>query len=142
MINAEPFRSARFFGRSRKSLRGQRPTVKFIYKTGEHCLLAELDTSNNVLRSYVWGLDLTYTLYGAGGTGGLLMVGDGANTYAAGTDYNGNLTTLTDLSSGSIVAAYEYSAFGEILRETGSFATDNPFRFATHFTDKETGLVY
>ena len=65
-----------------------------------------------------------------------------ANTYAAGTDYNGNLTTLTDLSNGSIVAAYEYSAFGEILRETGSFASDNPFRFATHFTDKESGLVY
>ena len=117
-------------------------TVKFIYKSGEHCLLAELDTSNNVLRSYFWGLDLTDTLYGAGGTGGMLMVGDGSNTYAAGTDYNGNLTTLTNLSTGSIVAAYEYSAFGETLRETGTFASDNPFRSATHFTDKESGLVY
>ena len=40
-----------------------------------------------------------------------------------------------------IAAAYEYDAFGNTLRESGSYAASNPFRFATKYTDIETGLV-
>ena len=32
--------------------------------------------------------------------------------------------------------------FGEPLRATGAMAKANPFRFSTHYTDDETGLVY
>jgi len=40
-----------------------------------------------------------------------------------------------------IAAAYEYDAFGNTLRESGPYAASNPFRFATKYTDIETGLV-
>ncbi|HYC70587.1 MAG TPA: RHS repeat-associated core domain-containing protein [Opitutaceae bacterium] len=38
-------------------------------------------------------------------------------------------------------SAYEYDAFGNTLRESGTYAASNPFRFATKYTDIETGLV-
>jgi RHS repeat-associated protein len=39
-------------------------------------------------------------------------------------------------------SAYEYDAFGNTLRATGTYAAANPFRFSTKYTDTETGLVY
>ena len=45
-------------------------------------------------------------------------------------------------SAGDIVAAYEYDAFGNTLRESGPYAASNPFRYSTKYTDIETGLVY
>jgi len=45
-------------------------------------------------------------------------------------------------SDGSLAAAYEYDAFGQTLRESGTYAASNPFRYSTKYTDIETGLVY
>ena len=104
-------------------------------------LIAELDSAGSVLRQFFWGLDVTHTLTGAGGVGALLMIQDGANTYLPAYDGNGNLTALTD-AGGTIVASYEYSPFGELLRVEGSYAMSNPFRWSTKWTDDETGLVY
>ncbi len=44
--------------------------------------------------------------------------------------------------TGSIDAAYEYDAFGRTLRETGSYAASNSFRFSTKYSDSESGLIY
>lgn len=57
-------------------------------------------------------------------------------------DGNGNVMGMIKASSGSIHAAYEYDAFGNTLRATGSYAGSNLFRFSTKFTDTETCLVY
>jgi len=116
-------------------------TTKFIYDGWN--LLAELDTSNNIVRSYVWGADLSGTMQGAGGVGGLLFVKESDSTaHFAAYDGNGNVMGLVKGTDGTRTATYEYDPFGQPLRATGSMATANPMRFSTKFTDNETGLLY
>jgi hypothetical protein len=95
--------------------------VKFVYDGWN--LLAELNTTNSaVIRSFLWGLDLSGSPQGAGGVGGLLKVAySGAQTtncFVA-FDGNGNMAGLADAGSGSVLAQYEYGPFGEVLRATG-----------------------
>jgi RHS repeat-associated protein len=107
-------------------------------------LIAELNaTDNAVIRSYMWGLDLSGTEQGAGGVGGMLAMkpaGDAA--HFAAYDGNGNVTALVDGSSGTISAAYEYGPFGETLRLTGAQATANKCRFSTKYADDDSDFLY
>jgi RHS repeat-associated protein len=95
--------------------------------------------------SYVYGLDLSGGLQGAGTIGGILATvreGDSAPVvgfYAY--DANGNVTDLVG-TNGTGLAHYEYDSFGNPLVATGVLAAANPFRFSTKYTDDETGLVY
>jgi RHS repeat-associated protein len=118
--------------------------VKFLYDGWN--LLAELNATNNaVIRSYVWGSDLSGTMQGAGGVGGLLFICDlpSASGYCAPAyDGNGNVAALVSLSGGTNCATYEYGPFGELLRATGPIAKANPFRFSTKYQDDETDLLY
>ncbi|MCX6929343.1 MAG: RHS repeat-associated core domain-containing protein, partial [Verrucomicrobia bacterium] len=118
--------------------------VKFLYDGWN--LLAEVNATNNaVIRSFVWGSDLSGSPQGAGGVGGLLAVSyTGAQTtncFVA-FDGNGNVAALADAGSTSILAQYEYGPFGEVLRKTGTMASANPFRFSTKYHDDETDLLY
>jgi RHS repeat-associated protein len=101
--------------------------------------------SDSVGRIYTWGLDLSGSLQGAGGVGGLLAQSrtdsSDTQTYYYTYDFNGNVSELLD-ASGSIAAHYEYGAFGELIRSIGAFADENTFRFSTKYTDPETGLLY
>jgi RHS repeat-associated protein len=105
-------------------------------------LMAELDGAGAPVRGYVWGQDLSGSLGDAGGTGGLLMVNQGGNTYHVGYDASGNVTTLVNAATGKTAASYEYDPFGNTLKAVGDFASSNPFRFSTKYADAETGLVY
>gem|GEM_PF-2387289 len=111
---------------------------------GRH--VAELNATNHaVVRSYVWGLDLSETLDGAGGVGGLLGVrlasGPAAGTHFVTYDGKGNVWQLVSTSTGTETARYEYGPFGEPLRTSGAAATSNPFRFSTKRPDPATGVV-
>jgi len=113
---------------------------------GRH--IVELNTPNNTLvRSYVWGLDLSGTMAGAGGVGGLLWVtlhtasGAAPGTHFCAYDGNGNIVALSAASDGSETARYEYGPFGEPIRVTGPAANQNPFRFSTKRTCNTTDLV-
>ncbi|MGA4645745.1 RHS repeat-associated core domain-containing protein, partial [Limisphaera sp. 4302-co] len=111
---------------------------------GRH--VAELNATNNApVRSYVWGLDLSGSLDGAGGVGGLLWVrvagGAASGTHFVCYDGNGNVWNLVSASTGSETARYEYGPFGEPLRLSGPAARSNPFRFSTKRTEDFTGLV-
>jgi RHS repeat-associated protein len=113
----------------------------FIYD--EWNLIAELDESEELLCSYVWGDDLSGNRRGAGGVGGLVMLSHHAKgDHFAGYDGNGNVMVLVNGSTGSHSATYEYGPFGEVIRMTGPMAEVNPFRFSTKFQDRETGLNY
>ncbi len=110
-------------------------------------LIAILDGEAAIVQSFLWGLDLSESLQGAGGVGGLLAVCEVSNrqvsaTHAAAYDANGNVSALVNLASGTVTARYEYGPFGEPLAAEGTLATANPFRFSTKFTDDETGLLY
>jgi len=116
--------------------------LKFVYDGWN--LIAELNATNNaVIRSYIWGSDLSGTLQGAGGVGGLLAVCDAANgTHFPVFDGNGNVMAMASAADGTISAEYEFGPFGELLRATGPMAMVNPFRFSTKYQDDETGLLY
>jgi len=101
--------------------------------------------SENTEKAYVWGLDLSGSLQGAGGVGGLLQMAvspDEASTetYFPAYDGNGNVVALFD-ETGTQVASYEYGPFGEPV---GFEDNDNvnPFRFSTKYWDEESGLNY
>jgi RHS repeat-associated protein len=94
---------------------------------------------------YVWGLDLSGSLQGAGGVGGLLWTFQpqvGNSRAFVCYDGNGNVSSLVYFSNGSVVGQYEYGPFGEVLRASGPMAKANPFRFSTKYQDDETDLLY
>ena len=109
-------------------------------------LIQELDGNDPghaVQKSYVWGLDLSQSIQGAGGVGGLLAMTENGNTYLYCHDANGNVGRMINATDGSVAAAYEYAPFGSIVHQSdGAVADDNPFRFSTKYHDTETGLYY
>jgi RHS repeat-associated protein len=114
----------------------------FVYD-GWNCI-AELNATNRTLiNAYTWGTDLSGTLQGAGGVGGLVTVKNvSLGVYAPAYDGNGNVLTMVDWRSGTVSASYEYGPFGEAIRATGTAASMNPFRFSTKYQDEETDLLY
>ncbi|MCX7591716.1 MAG: RHS repeat-associated core domain-containing protein [Kiritimatiellae bacterium] len=96
---------------------------------------------------YVWGLDVSGSMAGAGGIGGLLATVH-LSVSAAPTvcfpcyDGQGNVTGLTDFQGTNLVAVYDQGPFGEPLRATEAAGLFNPFRFSTKQFDPETGLYY
>jgi len=115
-------------------------TTKFVYDGWN--LGAELDGNNVLLRGYAWGNDLSATLQGAGGAGGLLFINEGGTTYYTGYDGNGNVALLIKNDDSTTVASYDYDASGRITKAVGSYVTHNRFTFGTVYTDQETGLFY
>lgn len=116
-------------------------TNRFVYDGWN--LIATLNPQSSILQSYVWGLDLSSSMQGAGGVGGLLMENSlsqpSANFVAF--DGNGNVAGLVNTTNGTISANYEYGPFGEVIRATGPMARVSPFRWSTQYTDDETDLV-
>ena len=92
---------------------------------------------------YLWGLDLSGTLQGAGGVGGLLaqIRPNAASPWFSFSDANGNVTELVD-TNGSVVAHYEYDPYGNLLAQSGAQAAANPFRFSTKYWDDALDLYY
>ena len=86
-------------------------------------LLAVLDHTNGLVMSILRGLDLSGTLQGAGGVGGVLAVSFKTNgTHFFCYDGNGNVTALVNATDGTESARYEYDPFGQTLRATGPMA--------------------
>jgi RHS repeat-associated protein len=91
----------------------------------------------------MWGLDLSGSMQGAGGVGGLLAVNDVANgAHFAAYDGNGNVAALIKGTDGTISAQYEYGPFAEPIRVTGPMGKTNPIRFSTKYTDDESDFLY
>ena len=113
---------------------------------GWNCV-ATVDSSNNLVQSYLWGSDLSGGLTGAGGVGGLLALtdhsgGTNAGTYVPHYDGNGNVTGLISGANGTVIAKFVYGPFGEVVKATGSMAGASPFQYSTKYMDAETGLNY
>ncbi|HXT42394.1 MAG TPA: RHS repeat-associated core domain-containing protein, partial [Candidatus Angelobacter sp.] len=116
-------------------------TNRFLYDGWN--LIAELNNTNGVIRSYLWGLDLSGSEQGAGGVGGLLAIKPtGTNTLFVAYDGNGNVTGLIDATTGTTTGNFEYGPFGETIRLTPNANNQSPFRFSTKYTDDESDMVY
>lgn len=103
-----------------------------------------------LLRSYTRGLDLSGSLEGAGGIGGLLALSQpvvsssNPSTFTAANyfyDGNGNVIDLVG-DDGSEQAHYQYSPFGDRISATGPLADVNPYQFSTKERDLVTGFYY
>ncbi len=94
---------------------------------------------------YTWGLDLSGSIQGAGGVGGLLADTTcnsqlvTCNTYYPTYDANGNVTEYFD-ATGAVRGHFEYSAFGETTAKSGDLADTFTHRFSTKPFDAETGI--
>jgi len=94
--------------------------------------------TTNVTR-YVWGLDLSGSVQGAGGVGGLIaVIRDDGSVYFPCYDANGNISEYVDVS-GAVVAHREFDPFGNTTVETGSLVHELHFWFSTKYLDEETG---
>ena len=91
---------------------------------------------------FVWGLDLSQSLQGAGGVGGLLASVQGSLTYNYFFDANGNVGQVVEAGNGSLAAHYEYDPYGNEVRAVGPVAGENEYRFSTKYYDEEANLYY
>ena len=119
-------------------------TTTFVYD-GWNQVHEELDDGQGTVttKHNVWGLDLSQSMQGAGGVGGLVAVVDssgGADVFCF--DGNGNVSQVLDSSSGALEAAYEYDAFGNAVASVGQQASANPWHFSTKYVDAESGYSY
>ena len=117
--------------------------LRFLHEPGGWNILAEITADSRFLRTYTWGTDLSGSLSGAGGVGGLLFtkILPYNSIHANGMDLNGNVTLLVSTTTGQATATYDYGPFGEPIRESGEYAKLNPYRFSTKYADDETGLL-
>jgi hypothetical protein len=90
--------------------------------SGWNCIEEQIiENGVQATRAYAWGNDLSGTVQGAGGVGGLLAVTDGTGMYSAASDANGNITAYFD-DNGDIAAEYDYTPFGSVLNSFGEMA--------------------
>ena len=113
----------------------------YVYDYGNCCVRETVETT----ACYFFRCnDLSGTLQGAGGVGGLLaetkMTASTTNTYYAFGDANGNVTEYAD-ATGAVRGHFEYDAFGEITAQSGDMADSFTHRFSTKPFDVETKLV-
>jgi RHS repeat-associated protein len=86
------------------------------------------------------GLDLSGSLGGAGGIGGLLARTDGNGSVFYHADRAGNITGLMD-SQGNMTARYLYGPFGRLLGKWGALADANVMQFSSMPARERAGLT-
>ncbi len=110
-------------------------------------VIQERDGSNVPTVSYTRGTDLSGSLEGAGGIGGLLARSHG---YSSGNwsthnfyqvDGNGNITYLVS-SSQALAASYRYDPYGNLISSSGTLASANVYRFSSKEIHVNSGLYY
>jgi RHS repeat-associated protein len=121
------------------------PEIHYIYDGWR--VIQERNASNVPQVSYTRGSDLSGSLEGAGGIGGLLARSHGYssgnwsthNYYFA--DGNGNVTYLVNSSQG-LAAKYRYDPFGNTISSSGTLANDNVYLFSSKEFHAASGLYY
>jgi YD repeat-containing protein len=98
-------------------------------------------TGHTLEKTYLWGMDLSGTMQGAGGVGGLLAEKQGANTYYPTYDGNGNVSEYVT-GNGAKAAHFEYDPFGNLTVDSENNAATFPYRFSTKPQDPTTGLYF
>jgi len=103
--------------------------------TGYAQVVEELDGTITVQRVYTYGHDLI--------SQDVLMASSTWSPSYYLYDGQGSVRALTD-GTGTVTDTYDYSAFGELLRETHPLgpATSNNYRFQGEQLDPDTGLYY
>ena len=132
--NSVPVLSNSYDYRHRRGRKATPAAVRDMVYDGWNLIQETVTHTNGTssLSHNYWGLDLSGTLQGAGGVGGLLAVKIGGQLYFPFYDNNGNIAEYVD-ALGNIRAHYEYSPFGETVAQTGDLADTFPHRFSTKY---------
>jgi RHS repeat-associated protein len=118
-------------------------TTEYVYDGTR--VIQERDSSYNPSVSYTRGSDLSGTMEGAGGIGGLLARSSG---YSSGNwttnhfyhaDGNGSIMYLVD-SSQNTAATYRYDPYGNTLSSSGTLASANLYRFSSMQIHANSGM--
>jgi RHS repeat-associated protein len=120
-------------------------TVRYVYDGMR--VIQERSDGNTPTVSYTRGSDLSGSLEGSGGIGGLLARSHGYssgnwsthNCYHA--DGNGNVTYLVN-SSQTLAASYRYDPYGNTISSSGGLASANVYRFSSKELHVNSGLYY
>jgi RHS repeat-associated protein len=99
------------------------------------------ETNDTETKHYVWGLDLSQSLQGAAGAGGLIASIDESGADYCQYDGNGNVGQLLD-ATGTLSARYEYDPYGNIKVNEEATGKHNPFRFGTIYWEDDVGLYF
>jgi RHS repeat-associated protein len=121
--------------------------VHFIYDG--NVVVQDRNASNLPTVTYTRGNDLSGTLQGAGGIGGLLARTSNSQLITSQpfasalyhTDGNGNVTCLM-YTNGLLAAKYLYDPLGNTLAQYGSLASINNYRFSSKEWNASSGLYY
>jgi RHS repeat-associated protein len=142
----------------RSSSRSYLLTNEIHYIYDGNVVVEERDKNNEPLTTYTRGLDLSGTLQGAGGIGGLLARSDNQKIIPAilspeypnpqnvvtsfyFNDAQGNVIAL--VSPGDILLAqYKYDPFGNLISKSGPMADINKYRFSSKEWEENAGLYY
>ena len=112
--------------------------VRYVY---DGMLAVQERDSNNVVQvTYTRGLDLSSSIGGAGGIGGLLARTDGNGSTFYHADGAGNVTGLMD-GNQYMVGRYLYDPFGKLIGKWGSVADVNAMRFSSMPYYRNPGIV-
>jgi RHS repeat-associated protein len=103
-------------------------TVYFHYSGKK--VIYETDANNKIVVEYTWDA-----------LGKPISMIKGGTTYYYHVNGHGDVTTLTDVN-GAVVAEYKYDAWGNIISQTGTLASENPYRYAGYRYDQSTELYY
>jgi RHS repeat-associated protein len=121
--------------------------IRYIYDG--NLVLQERDGNNLPTLSLTRGRDLSGTLDGTGGIGGLLARTDNrlfairdlqSHAYYH-ADGNGNISCLVNTNQ-QVVARYLYDPYGNIVSRSGSLADANLYRFSSKELHSASGLVH
>ena len=122
--------------------------VRYVYDG--MLVVQDRDANNIALVSYTRGNDLSGSLQGAGGIGGLLartansylLTPNSQNAHAFyHADGNGNITAMVN-TNGIVVARYNYDPYGNLLGMSGPLAEKNTYRFSSKEWNGNAGLYY
>ncbi|WP_332651678.1 RHS repeat-associated core domain-containing protein [Lysinibacillus sp. 54212] len=100
------------------------------YNGSTNQVLFEENASGAIVKAYTYddnGYPLTMTFEG--------------ETYYYLTNYRGDVLALTN-TNGAVVAEYTYDSWGNILSQSGTMASINPYRYAGYRYDEDTKLYY
>lgn len=116
-------------------------TRRYLYD--ESLPVAELDDLNGLVMQWTYGIDLSQTVGGAGGIGGLLatVAFPAIQPRFCFSDGNGNITQVIDTGN-VLVGAYEYDPFGNLTAQSGSAPQVNEQRFSSKPWHAASGLYY
>ena len=126
-------------GRRVEAVRDGTNVERYVYVPGTFLVLAVLDGSNNVKQTFTRGPDLSGTLDGAGGIGGVLAQTTGSNTTFLHSDVSGNIAFASD-ASGALVGTNRYTPFGSLVTRLGAY--EGRYMFSSKEWEPSVGLYY